>query len=166
MARNPGSFNTDRLEHLTGHHTTYWLARVESLIRACEREPTDEERKQLTDAGYSPDHKFGSSPLMWMTAVFREVEQCRPVSVHDGNMWSAAVMGAILTSWFLRLCRVKSYDESRPLADRMPSYETYLWHLHSLMLQSVDERDDALVFPHITKRVNPFSPDAKSGTFR
>jgi hypothetical protein len=81
-------------------------------------------------------------------------------------MWSAAVIGLILTIWYLRLARVKSYDESRPLADRMPAYERYLPHLSSIIMLAVDERQDALTFPHINKRLNPFSPSATSGTFR
>lgn len=156
----------DRLRDLTGHPTEYWLARVEASIRKAERPPTTKEADDLERQGLSRDHKMGGPPNDWVLAICAEVEQCRPTSLHDGNMWTAATVGLILSLWYLRLARVKAYDESRPLADRMPAYSRYLTHLASLVMGAVDERQDALTFPHISKRLNPFSPDATSGTFR
>lgn len=156
----------DLLAHRTNHSTLYWLARVEALIRSCERDPTEAEREQLVRQGFSPDHKMGPSPDTWIARLLTEVEALHPTSPHDGNMWSALVAGTILVTWSLRLTRVKAMDEARPLGDRMPAYEAYLAYLHGLILGIVDERDDAVTFPHITKRLNPFSPDASSGSFR
>lgn len=152
----------DYLQDRTGHDRRYWFARVQRLIV---KHTTPIDPKVLKKMGLSPGH--GSTDTAAVVAsLTREIQRTIPADAPvDGNMFVAAVLGVVLSTWYARLQRAKSCDPVRPLSLRRKAYSAFLDFGTELSRILVDERDDATFLPE-QEWDGPFTPNARSGDFR
>jgi len=140
------------LEAATNHNEDWWLNVVQGLVT-----------KHSKPTG-NPDH--GSTETQDLIAELCDLvaDTAPPDAVYDGNMRTAAVMGAILSTWYARLQFAKASDPARPVFFRQLGYKRYLEYVTCLNAAMVDGRNDSLRFPG-QKWENPFLVGAKGGDF-
>jgi hypothetical protein len=183
----------DYLYAKTGHDSAYWMARVQALINdkhvycdGCEHRP----HKGICKA---PTEVMTTTPLPPKWKVKRQITKrcaCKgtgahqttntgaviadlvkeiaagcPETPHDGNMFIAAVLSAILGLWFARLQRAKSFDPVRPVTLRRQAYQGWLNYARFMQDALIDESADPSYFPK-QRWQSPYDPNATSGDFR
>lgn len=140
------------LEQLTGKSHRYWVAWVERQIR-----------RTITPNPRDPKHPC-CDPRQWLQTLQQTLEQYRPSTPHDVNLFYTAALSQILALWYLRVQRAKAYDPRRPVKLRRQALQRWQHYAESLMRLVVDEQDDARSFPG-QDWDPPFAPRAKNGTF-
>jgi uncharacterized protein YneF (UPF0154 family) len=157
----------DILHTMTGQTTTFWIARIQTLIAQLGKPITDAKtRKMLSKHGVNPDEHKTTEPVEWVRQITDELRDCTPAGEPiDGNMWLAKALGYLLTVWYARLSYAKANDPVRPLSDRRRAYDVHRTFCNALTEATTSVRDDATFFPQ-QKWQSPFAPEAKSGRYR
>ena len=137
------------LQTQTGKTDRWWLKRVGDLIAANSNHVT-----RVSDVA------------AWSKLLVEEVvERTEVPPGSDGNMLHASVLGYLLTKWFVRLVRAKSYDPRRPVKVRRLMMRRLAGYCQEVTGFMVDESEDCVHFPK-QKWDPPFAPGAKDGRFR
>ncbi len=109
----------------------------------------------------------GTTNIMkWLIELIKIVWKQRPKDKgkHDENMYITSHLGYILSTWYARVQRAKCFDPRRPVEVRKEAYKKYQNFVQTLMLGVASDEFDITIFPD-QEWDNPFSPDAKNGTF-
>lgn len=150
----------DVLQRMTGRSRAYWFRRVQGLIA----KHTTPGVHRFRYRGKVSVHGE-TDEAAWMAALVAEVRRHAPKSGrYDGNMWIAAVVGLILSHWFIRIQRAKTMDPRRPKHFRRRAYASWVRFNGELLRVVFDESEDPRLLPG-QRWENPYDPRSKDGRF-
>lgn len=153
------------LRGYTGRDSAYWVAFIEREIRATQFD-------EHPDAIHPPCDTRWISTLVdevayqharWMARPRRFERFRKPRQPYDGNISTALILAAILSTWAVRLSRAKAHDSRRPLALRRMALDRNRQLVSALHDAIYDESRDAEYFELPWQY--PYAPDATSGSF-
>lgn len=125
------------LKSWTGKDTAWWMDLIGQEIAKC--------------AVPIPDTELAwCNPSDWVLAVSRELQRKTTHKMPPGsdeNMFHATIISIVLSLWWVRVGRAKSYDNRRRPEDRRRQMKVVTANLLTLFACLVDESRDHEYFP-------------------
>jgi|SRR3990167_9951670 len=152
VKKKPGSGSW--IEAMTGKDVLWWVSETQRLISKHSR-PTKNPWHRATKTGMV---------IAELINLVQRHGMPKRGPAYDGNMRMASILGFVLSVWYLRLHRAKSYDPRRPVRHRQQAYWSRLGYATALFMAIVDESKDAEMFPGQRWEM-PFDPYPTDGYF-
>lgn len=149
----------DWLEWITGKDNSYWMSRVQTLIKVNSTEADE------TGHGDTDIHAVLSQLVDEISTIIPEANPRLGMELFDGNMWAFSVLSQVTTLWYSRVHFAKTYDPNRPVGNATKVYkDKYIPYVLGIQLTLMDQSRDSTYFPE-QEWQNPFVPKPKSGKF-
>jgi hypothetical protein len=145
----------------TDQDLVYWLLRIETVLIPKYSTPPDPK---------APLHnRHGRTDVLgWVTQLATELHGAYPAGAKadqvDGNMREAALLGMVLSAWYIRTQRAKTQDPRRPVEMRKNAHHRWRRYCGELVAVMFDDQLDARMFPG-QHWDNPFGTHALDGVF-
>lgn len=136
-----------------------WLRFVEELISLSTTPPMKTGKHK--GHGHTDVSKWVQALHVSVQGYIAATSKGKP---YDGNMRTAALLGAILVTWYANVHRAKSYDPNRPLAIRRRAARQRREYLRALFEAVNDDTLMAKVWGHQEFNV-PHGKAARGGRF-